>query len=256
MLTKNAPQLKSSYPTYLLRETSVINNHNNDYVLCVKDLPENEKPREKLLQSGAKNLTLAELLAIILGSGTKKEEILTMTNRIVREYGEKALQHELDPKKLSNALSLPLNKSMQIVSAFELGRRFFAQKGGKPVFIRNSSQAFEHIKDMGSAHKEQLRGLYLNSRHELIHDEVISVGSVTANIVHPREVYQPAILHNAVAIIIAHNHPSGDPEPTPPDLAVTEQLRRAGDSLGISLLDHLIVAGSKYHSLLLKEHLL
>jgi DNA repair protein RadC len=94
---------------------------------------------------------------------------------------------------------------------------------------------------MGHSNKEQLRGLYLDSRYGVIHDEVISVGTLTSNIVHPREVFQPAVLHNAVAVIVAHNHPSGVLTPTAADLRVTKQLRQAGEVLGISLLDHLVI---------------
>ncbi len=246
---------QQSHP-YFIHETSLVLDDHIDYVMCVKDLPEHEKPREKLTTIGPKNLSLAELLAVVLGTGTKKEEVLKMTSRILKEYGEKAIVHELDARKLSQALSIPVTKSAQIVAAFELGRRFFAQKHGKPVFIRNSSQAYEHLKDMGYSRREQLRGLYLNARHELIHDEVLSVGTLTANIVHPREVFQPALIQSAAAVIIAHNHPSGDPEPTPPDIAVTDQLRLAGEALGIGMLDHIIITETGYVSLVLKEHLL
>jgi DNA repair protein RadC len=103
---------------------------------------------------------------------------------------------------------------------------------------------------MGSGTKEQLRGLYLNSRYQLVHDEVISIGSLTSNIVHPREVFQPAIEHSAVALIIAHNHPSNVLEPTEADIAITEQLISAGKVLGIDLLDHLVITKSKYISIM------
>ncbi len=249
-------QATNTIQHYTIRDTNLLMHGVDEYVLQVKDLPEEEKPREKLLALGPKSLTLAELMAILLGTGTKKEEVLRMSNRIIKEYGEKAIVHEHDPRKLALALDIPIAKSTRIVAAFELGRRFFAQKAGKPVFIRNSTQAYEHLKDMAHARKEQLRGLYLNSRHELIHDEVLSVGSLTANIVHPREVFQPAIIHSAAALIIAHNHPSGDPTPTPPDIAVTAQLRSAGETLGISLLDHIVITPDSYESIVLKEHLL
>jgi len=236
--------------SYKIFDTNLIMGTGEDYVLTVKDLPDNEKPREKLAALGPKNLSLAELLAVLLGVGTKKEEVMAMSKRIIKEYGEKAILNESSPEKLAAALDIPVSKASQIIVAFEIGRRFFAQKSGKPVFIRNANQAYEHLKGMAFSEKEQLRGLYLNSRRELIHDEVISVGSLTANIVHPREVFQPALNYSAVAVIIAHNHPSGDPEPTPPDIAVTRQLRDAGEVLGISLLDHLIIAQDKFKSII------
>jgi DNA repair protein RadC len=103
---------------------------------------------------------------------------------------------------------------------------------------------------MGSNKKEQLRGLYLNSQYQVIHDEVISVGSLTANIVHPREVFQPAVEHGAIAIILAHNHPSGRLEPTTADIEITEQLISAGQVLGIDLLDHLVITTKRYVSIM------
>jgi len=235
---------------YRIEDTNLFLNETGDYVLTVKDLPEDEKPRERLLQLGARNLSLVELVAVILGVGTRKEEVLTMSRRIVKEYGDKALGKESDPSKLADSLHIPISKASQLVAALELGRRFHASKNGKPVFIRNANIAYEHLKGMAFSSKEQLRGLYLNSRRELIHEEVISVGSLTANIVHPREVFKPAIEHGAVALIIAHNHPSGDATPTSSDIEVTTQIKQAGTVLGIDLLDHLIIVHENYTSII------
>lgn len=221
----------------------------DQYILKVKDLPNEQKPREKMERLGPKNLSLSELIAVLLGVGTKKEEVLSMSQRIIKEYGEKAIANETDPKKLAEALNIPYGKACQIVAGFEFGRRFFATKAGKPVHIRNSQQAYQYLRDMSSSKKEQLRGLYLNSRYEVIHDEVISIGTVTANLIHPREVFQPAIEHGAVAVIIAHNHPSGNPEPTTADIEVTGQLVAAGKLLGLDLLDHLVIANDKFISI-------
>jgi DNA repair protein RadC len=116
--------------------------------------------------------------------------------------------------------------------------------------VRNAKQAYQYFKDMGDNQKEQLRGLYLNSRYQVIRDEVISVGSLTSNIVHPREVFRPAIEYGAIAVILAHNHPSGRLEPTMADLEITEQLVSAGKLLGIDLLDHLIITSSRHVSIM------
>lgn len=218
----------------------------DEYVLRVRDLPNDEKPREKLRAEGADSLSLAELVAVILGVGTKKEDVLAMAQRVVKEYGDKAIAAEADAEQMANVLDIPLVKACQIVAAFELGRRFFAVQAGKAVFVRDARQAYEYLKPIGYSPKEQLRGLYLNSRYEVIHDEIISVGSLTANIVHPREVFRPALENGAVAVIIAHNHPSGNLEPTHEDIAVTNQLIAAGKLLGIDVLDHLIIAGDRF----------
>lgn len=224
----------------------VLGEYIEQYILKVRDLPEDQKPREKLLRFGPKGLSVAELVAALLGVGTRKEEVLAMAQRIVREYGEKSIAAETNPRKLADALDIPFVKACQIVAAFELGRRFFANHNGRATHVRNAQQAYQYLHEMGHSTKEQLRGLYLNSRYQVIHDEVISVGSLTANIVHPREVFRPAVEHGAAAVIVAHNHPSGNPQPTAEDIAVTAQLSAAGKLLGIDLLDHLIIAGTRF----------
>lgn len=235
---------------YSLQDTDMIMGEAPErYVMRVKDLPDADKPRERLLALGPQDLTVSELVAILLGVGTKKEEVMAMANRILREYGERAIVNEMNPQRLSDTLQIPLPKACQIVASFELGRRFFEKRSGKAVFISTAQQAFDYLKDMGNMKKEQLRGLYLNSRYQVIHEEVISVGSMTSNIVHPREVFQPAIEYGAVAVVIAHNHPSGKLEATYNDLEVTERLIIASKILGIDLLDHLIIASDSYESL-------
>ncbi len=241
-------------PVYKFRDTDMIFGSSDiatsEYILRVRDLPDNDKPREKLLSGNAKQMTVAELIAVLWGVGTKKEDVLAMAQRATREYGEKALAATDDPTKLAEATDIPITKACQIVAGFELGRRFYSSKNGQPVFIRNAAQAYEHLKGMANSKKEQLRGLYLNSRYQVIHDEVISIGTLTSNIVHPREVFQPAIEHGAIAVIIAHNHPSDNALPTDDDLTITSQLVTAGRILGIDLLDHLIITEEGYRSIL------
>lgn len=220
------------------------------YILRVRDLPLEDKPREKMLSAGPSNLTHAELMAVLLGVGTRKEEVMAMASRIFREYGERAIVNERNPQRLADSLDIPLAKACQIVACFELGRRSYQDRAGKPLFVRTAAQAFEHLRSMGDLQKEQLRGLYVNSRYQVIHEEIISIGSVTANIVHPREVFQPALEYNAVAVIIAHNHPSGTLEPSEDDIEATEQLVAAGKVLGIELLDHLVISKDAFTSII------
>lgn len=216
----------------------------------VKDLPSEEKPREKLLKKGVESLNVAELLAIVLGVGTKKEELMAMSTRLIREYGSKGIVYQKNPEKITEELEIPISKSCQIVACFELGRRFYEKKAGSNVSIRNAKQAFEHLKDMGSLKKEQFRGLYLNTHYQLIHEEVISIGTIDSTIVSPREVFRPAIEHSAAAIILAHNHPSGVLKISKNDAEITNKLIEAGKLLNIEVLDHLIINSKKYLSLL------
>lgn len=221
------------------------------YILRVRDLDDQDKPREKLLAHGPAGLTMAELVAILWGVGTRREDVLAMSRRLLREYGEKAILHETNPKRLAAALAIPLNKASQIIACLELGRRFFAHsRSGEPAYVRTAAQAYAYLKPIAHCQKEQLRGLYLSSRYEVIRDEVISVGSLTASIIHPREVFQPAIEHGAAALIIAHNHPSGDITPTDADKDITTRLRESGELLGIELLDHLIITPEAYSSIM------
>jgi DNA repair protein RadC len=245
-LTKDRP--------YVLADTDMlVGEGETRYVLRVRDLPPEDKPREKMLAAGPGDLTHAELLAVLFGVGTRKEEVMGMAQRVLREYGERAIIHEKNPAHLAETLDIPLAKACQIVASFELGRRAFQQRAGKPLFVRTARQAFEHMKNIGYLQKEQLRGLYLNSRYEVIHEETISIGSLTASIIHPREVYRPALEYGAAAVVIAHNHPSGVLAPTEEDRQATDQLVHAGETLGITLLDHLIIARDEFKSLMEME---
>lgn len=232
----------------------IVGETGQNYVLRVRDLPDADKPREKLATLGPQELSVAELISVLWGVGSKKEDVLAMARRTVREYGEYALGNELSAERLAEAATIPLGKAMQVIAAFELGRRYYATAAGRPVHVRNAKQAFQYLRSMGHLQKEQLRGLYLNSRYQIIYDEVISVGSLTSNIVHPREVFQPAVERGAAAVIIAHNHPSGNAQPTFADTEVTEQLEAAGDILGIELLDHLVIAGDRFLSIREANH--
>lgn len=239
--------------SYTLKDRDLIfKTHDDDdnYVIRFKDLPDYEKPRERLLELGPAHLSVAELVAVIWGVGSPKEDVLAMAKRTIKEYGDKALGNELKPQRLSAALDIPLTKACQLVASIELGRRFQTKQSGRPAQVRNAQQAYLYLKDMGAGKKEQLRGLYLNSQYQVVHDEVISVGSLTANIVHPREVFQPAVEHGAIAIILAHNHPSGRLQPTTADVEITEQLISAGQVLGIDLLDHLVITAKRYVSVM------
>jgi DNA repair protein RadC len=227
---------------YLLLDSDIHHEYlNAGYVLKVRDMPKQERPREKMLNSGASELSVAELLSIIWGTGSKNEDVLSMAKRTLKEYGEKTLTTEVSPVRLAEIANIPIVKATQVIACFELGRRYI---------IRNAKQAYTYLRNMGMSQKEQLRGLYLNSRYQVIHDEVISVGTLTASVIHPREVFQPAIERGAVAVIIAHNHPSNNLNPSDADIDITKQLIQAASLLGIDLLDHLIITSDRFTSVM------
>jgi DNA repair protein RadC len=237
--------------SYKISDHNFVLNHGKQYkILAVRDMPDEEKPREKMVQNGAGTLSSIELLAIVLGVGTKKEEVFSMANRLIREYGEKGIAYQKDPAIIEKNLKIPLVKACQIVACFELGRRFYQKKPGGSITIRTAKQAYEYLKDIGTLNKEQFRGLYLNTHYQLIHDEVISIGTLDASLVQPREVFRPALEYSAAAMIIAHNHPSGVLKATKADVEITNKLIEAGRILDIEVLDHLIIGKNKFASII------
>ncbi len=219
------------------------------YVLRVRDLPDAEKPREKLLAHGPSALSMAELLAVVLNTGTKKEEVMHMARRVMKEYGERNVLSQKDAKKLSENLSVPIGKALQIVAAGELGRRYFLKNENGAPTIRTAKEVFNYVADMRNLSKENLRGIYLNTHYKVIHDEVLSIGTIDTSIIHPREVFKPALEYSAAAVILVHNHPSGVATANEADIAVTRQIIEAGKILGVSLIDHVIVTKSGYASI-------
>lgn len=240
--------------SYNLADTDIVSSHGQVVyeIARMRDLPPEDKPREKLIHHGPEVLSTSELLEVVLGTGTKKEDLRTMSHRILREYGERTIAHERQVTRLRDELDIPEAKACQIVACFELGRRFFHNGTGRAITIRTPQQVYEYTKSMASLTKEHLRGLYLNNHYRLIHDEIVSIGSQTSHIVHPREVFRPALEYAASAVVLVHNHPSGSIIPSDADHTVTEQLVAAGKTLGIELLDHLIVGEAGYVALLAK----
>ncbi|HEX2792644.1 MAG TPA: DNA repair protein RadC [Candidatus Paceibacterota bacterium] len=226
----------------------MLDNEERRYTLTIHDLPNDDRPRERLLAEGASALSSQELIAVLLSTGTTKENVLSMAHRIIREYGEKNVMQETDPARLAREIGLPIGKAMQVVAAGELGRRFFERNPISSPTLRTASEVFAHVADMRTLAKEHLRGLYLNAHYKVVRDEIISIGTVDANMVHPREVFRPALEYAAAAVILVHNHPSGTVDASAADMAVTEQIIEAGAMLGIPLVDHVVVTKDAYAS--------
>jgi DNA repair protein RadC len=234
---------------YNIKDTDLYLDGSKDYVLRIKDMPLDEQPRERLIKQGPAVLTQQELLSVILNSGSRQEGVLELANRIVKDYGERSIFSEKNAAKLSKDLEVPLVKACQIVACGELGRRLYEKSSAGFIMIRNIRDVYDYLHDMRSLPKEHLRGLYLNSHNRIIHDEVISIGTLSTNVVHVREVFRPAIEYSAVAIVLAHNHPSGITVPSSQDVEVTEQLVKAGKIIGINILDHVIVTKNSFSSI-------
>lgn len=212
----------------------------------IKQLPKHERPREKLIEKGAENLSDKELLAILLRTGLPAQagragkSALDIAEFILAKYPKKKLL-EITFADLKKVNGVGADKACSLLAAFELAARAEgARKSGRPI-IETDEQALDQLHDIRAHKKEHFVALYLNARNELVHRELISVGTVNASIVHPRDVFAPALAHNACAVIVAHNHPSGSAEPSPEDRDVTLRLRDAGKTLGIHLVRHLIL---------------
>lgn len=209
----------------------------------IKDMPSDSKPRERLLKSGIENLSEAELLALILEKGTKKENVIEVSNRLIARYGLDKLS-ECSLKELQEISGIGQAKAMQILAVFEINKR----KGmihNEMVQIRTAKEVFdlfyEKLKD---EKQENFYVLMLNNKNCIIGKEKISLGIVDSSIIHPREIFKPAIKNSASRIILMHNHPSGDSSPSKEDKEVTEEIAKAGEVLGIQVLDHVIIGNS------------
>ncbi len=213
----------------------------------IKDLPNVDRPREKLMRyKSASRLKTEELFAIILGTGRKGENVLTLAKRVCT-----ALSHRVGEKGLFADLikirGMGNTKVMQILSVIELGERLHDKNRAKEILSPS-----DIWKDMLSTHmskKEHFYVYYLDTRNSIIKKELVSLGSLNASIVHPREVFEPAIRHLCAHIIHSHNHPSGDSTPSGADILVTKKLQNAGKILDIEVLDHVVVCEKDFTSM-------
>lgn len=222
----------------------------------IKELPSEERPREKLIQYGADTLSNTELLAILIGSGTKEVSAIMLANRILalEEEGISYLTNCL-PEELSGIPGMGMAKSCQIIAAIELGKRIATKPKEKRINIKSPDEvASLFLEDMRYLKKEYFKVLLLNTKNEIIMVDNISIGSLNSSVVHPREVFSTAVRKSACSVIAVHNHPSGNPEPSQTDIDVTRRLVEAGELLGIKVLDHLIIGDGTYVSL--KEKML
>jgi DNA repair protein RadC len=197
------------------------------------------RPREKAIARGVGALSDAELIALLIGTGSRGASALDVGRRLARtppaELARWPAGRWLRLRGIGPA------RVAALMAAFELGRRAAEQPAsGAP--IRGPEDVLAAVRDLPRARKEHFVVLLLNARHELQGRETVSIGSLNASIVHPREVFQPAILHSAASVVLVHNHPSGDPEPSEEDLSITRRLVQVGDLVGIGVLDHVIVA--------------
>ena len=218
--------------------------------LTVRDLPPDQRPRERLVQLGAEALSDQELLACLLGRGVSGESVLVSARRLLAAFGTLRGLAEASVEQLSSVHGIGLAKAAQLQAAVELARRLLLPADAiRPVIDSIDAAAAVLRPRLVDKRKEHVVALLLDTRHRLIRVSPIAVGSLSASLVHPRELFKEAIAASAAAILIAHNHPSGDPEPSEHDLELTGRLLEAGAVLGIAVLDHLIIGADGVVSL-------
>jgi len=213
----------------------------------IKDLPKSDRPREKLIAKGVDNLKDSELLAILLRSGTTGKNVIEIASQILSKYSKKRLL-QMTYDDLSKISGIDSAKATTLLAAFELSKRALEVNDTNLPVINTAKDAAAQLTDMRDLKKEHFVVLYLNAKNQLVHKETISMGTLNANLVHPREVFEPALKHSAAQIIAAHNHPSGDPKPSDDDLDLTKRLTEAGKMMGIEIMDHVIVSKNSYFS--------
>ena len=210
----------------------------------IKDLPELDRPREKLLSKGPMALSDSELLAILIGSGMKGTNALALATKILHKVDLRS--DKLDVAALEEIPGVGPAKASRIAAAFELVRRHLQREGER---VREAKDVLPFVQQIRDKKQEYFVCLSLNGANEVIENRVVTVGLLDSNQVHPREVYADPLTDRAASIIVAHNHPSGTLEASPEDVALTDRLARAGKLLGIPLLDHIIVTKRGYLSL-------
>lgn len=212
----------------------------------IKDTARVDRPREKLISKGAGHLSNSELLAILLRTGTKKKSAVELAKYILQRFRKSSFA-EADVEQLSKISGLGKAKAAEIVASFELSKRFLKEKKAK--LYLTPKDVWRELKDIRDNKKEHFVVFFLDTRNQEIKREVTSVGTLDTNLVHPREVFEPAIRYSAAQVMVAHNHPSGDVTPSSEDIEITNRLKEAGKILGIDLMDHVVITKEEFKSM-------
>ncbi|MFF2092054.1 MULTISPECIES: DNA repair protein RadC [Paenibacillus] len=216
----------------------------------LRNVPHDERPRERMMRYGAEALSHTELLAILLRTGTKRESAVHLAGKILKECGNLRNLVDMSMDELTKIRGIGPAKAVQLRAGIELGRRITRSRHGETVTVRRPQDAADYVmEDLRYLNKEHFVCLFLNTKNHIIARETLSIGTLNASLVHPREVFRAAIKCSSASLICVHNHPSGDPQPSPEDIALTKRLMEAGELVGIEVLDHLVIGDGRFISL-------
>ena len=220
------------------------------YTTMIRDMPQGERPRERLRDYGAASLSNSELIAILLRTGLEGESVVNMSVRLLSSFGGLAGLGRATFGEMCSQKGISEAKACQLQAAFELGRRLVSLHPEDRAVIHSPEDVANLLgAEMAILNQEHLRVLLLDTQNHVTAVSEIYIGNVNSSIVRPAEVLRPAVRDNSASIILVHNHPSGDPTPSPEDVAITRQIRESGELLGIDVLDHIILAGRRHVSL-------
>ncbi len=226
------------------------NSNNSTYTTLIRDMPEDERPRERLAKYGANILKNSELIAILLRTGMKGESVVNMSDRLLARFEGLEKMGRASFTELCSLNGISEAKACQLLAAFELGRRMVSLTPGARAKINSPRDVYNYVgADMRYQEQEHLRVLLVSTKSEVIDSQEIYKGTVNSAAVRVAEVLKPAVLENAPSIIVVHNHPSGDPTPSGPDIMITRQIKQAAELLDIELLDHIVIGGPTFVSM-------
>jgi DNA repair protein RadC len=218
--------------------------------IMMKDVPQEDRPRERLLRFGRQALSNRELLAIILGSGSRNESVLEMSGRLLSHFEGLELLREASIEELKKVKGIGVAKAILIQACIEFGSRVSGQRRDHRYTVRSPEDGANFVmEEMRLLNQEHFVAVFLNTKNQVIHKSTIFIGSLNASIVHPREVFKEAVRRSAASMICFHNHPSGDPSPSQEDINVTKRLVSCGKMIGVDVLDHIVIGDRKFVSL-------
>lgn len=226
----------------------------SEYNYTIKELPAEERPREKLVQFGAEKLSNAELLALIIRTGCREKSAIKLARDILGFVGGLEFLNDISVEEISEIRGIGTAKATQIRALIELSKRFVAAGENNKIKLKSPHDVLNFVRpELQYATQEIFKVILLDVKNQLIAIPEISRGILNQSLVHPREVFREAIRRSSAAVILVHNHPSGDPEPSDDDIKITQKLSAAGELLGIEVLDHLIIGKGEYVSMKEKQ---